>query len=48
MIVLGVTFIGFILAQPEIGGAWLAKAFGIYCIAFLAIPTALFLNLLVQ
>ncbi len=38
--------IGFILLQPEIGGAWLAWAYTIYGIAFLAIPAVFFADLL--
>lgn len=41
-----VALISFILLQPEIGGAWLAWAYTIYGIAFLAIPSVLFADLL--
>jgi len=41
-----VALIGFLLVQPEIGGAWLAWAYTIYGIAFLAIPAVLFADLL--
>ncbi|MGH9850572.1 MAG: hypothetical protein ACREBD_12095 [Blastocatellia bacterium] len=41
-----VAIISFILLQPEIGGAWLAWAYTIYGIAFLAIPAVFFADLL--
>jgi hypothetical protein len=45
-VALGIALLGFALVQPEIGGAWLASGFVAYGIAFLVIPSALFLNVL--